>query len=201
MYITVQLYWRFYNKDIKNREMVEMIKWLRENKIAAVLLVIVRIYVGWEWINAGWHKLTGGFDASGFLKGAVAKPVMDKATGELVYPNFIAFLNHFAIPNAKLFNILIPLGEFLVGLGLILGCLTAAAAFFGLLMNFMFVYAGTVSTNPWMIMLGVFIVVAGANAGKFGADYFVLPYLRKVFGKLFNRGAVNRGKGNTAVKF
>ncbi|MNR32760.1 hypothetical protein D3C85_1503750 [compost metagenome] len=68
-------------------------------------------------------------------------------------------------------------------------------------MNFMFVYAGTVSTNPWMIMLGVFIVVAGANAGKFGADYFVLPYLRKVFGKLFNRGAVNRGKGNTVVKF
>lgn len=174
-----------------------MIKWLRENKVAAILLVLVRVYLGWEWLSAGWHKLTGGFDATGFLKGAVGNPVMDKATGELVYPNFIAFLNHFAIPNAKIFNVLIPLGEFLVGLGLILGCLTATAAFFGLMMNFMFLYAGTVSTNPWLIMLGVFIVAAGANGGKFGADYFVLPYLRKAFGKMFNRNTGNVPKGNT----
>ncbi|WP_068619754.1 DoxX family protein [Paenibacillus tuaregi] len=172
-----------------------MVKWIRENKIAAVLLLLVRVYLGWEWMTAGWHKLTGGFDATGFLKGAVAKPVMEK-TGDLVYPNFVAFLNHFALPNAKLFNVLIPLGEFLVGLGLILGCLTATAAFFGMLMNFMFLYAGTVSTNPWLVMLGIFIVVAGANGGKFGADYFVLPYLRKVFGKMFHREAGQLPKGN-----
>jgi thiosulfate dehydrogenase (quinone) large subunit len=77
-------------------------------------------------------------------------------------------------------NFLIPWGEFLVGVGLLLGCLKTAAMFFGLLMNFMFMFAGTVSTNPWMILLGVIILAAGANAGKFGADYYVLPYLRKV---------------------
>lgn len=158
-----------------------MIKWLRENVWAAGLLALLRIYVGYQWITAGWHKLTGGFDASGFMKNAIAKPQMDKATNELIYPTFTKFLEHFALPNVSLFNILVPLGEFLIGLGLILGCLTTAAAFFGLFMNFMFLYSGTVSTNPWLVMLGGIIFMAGANAGKFGLDYYVLPLLRKLF--------------------
>jgi thiosulfate dehydrogenase [quinone] large subunit len=52
----------------------------------------------------------------------------------------------------------------------ILGSLTITAAFFGLLMNFMFVFAGTVSTNPWLMLLGLLVVVAGTNAGRFGLD-------------------------------
>ncbi|MCY9593874.1 DoxX family protein [Paenibacillus chitinolyticus] len=166
-----------------------MFNWLRTNVYAAGLMVILRFYLGYAWITGGWHKLTGGFDATGFLKGAVTKPVMDKATNELVYPTFTAFLENFALPNAKLFNVLIPLGEFLVGLGLVLGALTTAAAFFGVLMNFMFLFAGTVSTNPWMILLGVIVIAAGANAGKFGADYYILPYLRKLLRHRGDHGA------------
>lgn len=155
-------------------------KFVRENVWMAGFLTLIRLYVGWKWLDAGWHKITGGFDAGGFLKNAVAKPIADKATGELIYPTYTAFIENFALPNVKLINIMIPYGEFLVGLGLILGCLTTAAMFFGLLMNFMFMFAGTVSTNPWMILLGFIILAAGANAGKFGADYYVLPYLRKL---------------------
>ncbi len=68
--------------------------WLRENKYAAILLTLVRLYVGWKWLTAGWGKLTASkaFDASGFLQGAIAKPVLDGATKELVYPNYVAFL-------------------------------------------------------------------------------------------------------------
>ncbi len=160
-----------------------IMKWLRENRYAAGLLVLIRVYLGWKWLDAGWHKITGGFDATGFLKNAIGNPVADKATGDLIYPTFTGFLEHFALPNAKLINILIPWGEFLVGLGLIVGCLTATAAFFGLMMNFMFVFAGTVSTNPWLMLLGVIVLAAGANGGKFGLDHFVLPYLRKLFAK------------------
>lgn len=160
-----------------------LFKWLRENKYAAGLLLLIRVYLGWEWMSAGWHKLQGGFDASGFLKAAVGSPVVDKGTNELVYPTFTAFVEHFALPNAKIINFAIPLGEFLVGLGLILGALTTIAAFFGLLMNFMFMFAGTVSTNPWMMLIGMIILVAGANAGKFGLDLIVMPYVRKLFNK------------------
>lgn len=156
-------------------------RWLRENAVASVLLLIARLYLGLKWFEAGWHKLTGGFDASGFLKNAIAKPVLDSQTKEPLYPGFVSFLDHFALPNAKLFNILIPYGETLVGLGLILGTLTAAAAFFGLLMNFMFLFAGTVSSNPLMILLGFIVLLGSSNAGRYGGDYFVLPYLRRLF--------------------
>ncbi|MGG0720588.1 Crp/Fnr family transcriptional regulator, partial [Robertmurraya massiliosenegalensis] len=44
-------------------------KLLRENNIVAGILTVVRIYLGWAWMSAGWGKLTGGFDAAGFLKG------------------------------------------------------------------------------------------------------------------------------------
>ena len=50
-------------------------KLLRENKIVAGILTVLRLYLGYEWMTAGYHKLTGGFDASGFLKGAIANPV------------------------------------------------------------------------------------------------------------------------------
>ncbi|WP_410515052.1 DoxX family protein [Paenibacillus sp. BR2-3] len=157
-------------------------RFLRENVFAAGALALLRLWVGWQWLDAGWGKLTGdkAFDASGFLNNAVSKPVVDRATNELIYPNFTSFIENFALPNVKLFNFAIPLGEFLIGLGLILGVLTTAAAFFGLLMNFMFMFAGTVSSNPWLILLGMIILVAGANAGKFGGDFYVLPFLRKI---------------------
>ena len=127
------------------------------------MVVWVRLLLGYHWLTAGWHKITGDkpFDATGFLKGAIANPVADKTTGEAVYPTYLAFLEHFALPNVKLINILIPWGELLVGLGLILGTLTVTAAFFGLLMNFMFVFAGTVSTNPWLMLLGMLVMALG----------------------------------------
>ncbi len=156
-----------------------MLAWLRNNKYVAMLMVVVRVYLGYQWMVGGWHKLTGGFDATGFLTNAINNPVADKTTNELVYPNFVYFIEHFAIPNVKLFNILIPIGEFLVGAGLILGGLTAAAAFFGLLMNFMFMFAGTLNTNPWLVLLGGVVLVAGTNAGRYGLDYYLLPLLRK----------------------
>src|SRR4051794_38866740 len=137
-----------------------MLKFWREHKIAGILVTIVRFIAGYAWITAGWHKLTGAtpFDATGFLKAAVNNPVMDKATGAAVYPTYIAFLENFALPNIKIINFAIPLGEFLVGLGLILGTLTVTAAFFGALMNFMFMFAGTVSTNPWLLLLGLIVI-------------------------------------------
>ncbi|CAM3648193.1 DoxX family protein [Aeromicrobium ponti] len=158
------------------------VKWLRENQIAAALLTVIRLYLGYSWLTAGYHKVVDGFDASGFLQGAVAK-----ATGDhpAVQSWWATFLEGIAIPNAELFSFLVAWGELLVGLGLILGCLTTAAAFFGIIMNFAFLFSGTVSTNAQMVLLTIFILVAGYNAGKFGLDRYVAPFLRKLFkGKL-----------------
>jgi thiosulfate dehydrogenase [quinone] large subunit len=153
-------------------------KFLRENKISAAILTVLRLYLGYAWLTAGFHKLTGGFDASGFLKGAIANPVKGP-DGSVVYGWFVDFLQHFALPNAHIFNTIVPLGEFLVGLGLILGCLTTTAMFFGLVMNFSYMFAGTISTNPMDILIGVIIIAAGYNAGRIGLDRWVIPFIRK----------------------
>lgn len=52
-----------------------IVKFLRESITAAGLLLLIRLYLGYSWLTSGWGKLSGGFDASGFLKGAVANPV------------------------------------------------------------------------------------------------------------------------------
>jgi thiosulfate dehydrogenase (quinone) large subunit len=151
------------------------VKFLRESIIAASILLILRLYLGYSWLTSGWGKISGGFDASGFLQGAVTKPV--KGPNGVVYGWWASFLESFAIPNIGIFNVLIPWGEFLVGLGLILGCLTTAAALFGVIMNFSFLISGTISHNPTDILMGILIMVAGYNAGRFGLDYFIMRRL------------------------
>lgn len=173
-----------------------MMKFLRENKYAAAIMLILRVYLGWSWLTAGWGKLTGGFDATGYLNNVVANPV--NKGGEIIYPTYTKFIETFAIPNVKVINFLIPVGEFLVGLGLILGALTVAATFFGLLMNFMFLFAGTVSTNPWMVLIGGIIFMAGTNAGRFGVDYYLMPLLRKLF--TFKKDKKGKKDEGAAVK-
>ncbi|WP_462408658.1 DoxX family membrane protein [Neobacillus sp. Marseille-QA0830] len=151
---------------------------LRENKVSAIILTVLRLYLGYTWFTAGFHKLTGGFDASGFLKGAIANPVKGPE-GDVLFGWYVKFLDGFALPNVDLFNFIVPWGELLIGLGLILGCLTTAAMFFGLVMNFAFFLAGTVSSNPKDIFLGFIILTAGYNAGRIGLDRWVIPFIRK----------------------
>ena len=168
-----------------------VMNFLRNNQIAAGLLAVLRVYLGWSWLSAGWKKVTGDpFNAGGYLNGAVNNPVV--SNGEVVYPTYLAFLEKFAIPNAEIFSFMVAWGEVLVGLGLILGVLTTYAAFFGVVMNFAFMFAGTVSSNPWMILLSIFILVAGYNAGRFGGDRWVMPYLKNLIFK-------NKGKDSKKI--
>lgn len=168
-------------------------KFLRENKIAAAILTVLRLYLGYSWFTAGFHKLTGGFDAAGYLKGAIANPVKGP-DGAVVFGWYVDFLKHFALPNVDAFNFIVPWGEVLIGIGLILGCLTTTAMFFGLVMNFSFFLAGTVSHNPSDIFLGFIILTAGYNAGKIGLDRWVIPFIKKM-----SRKETLTGKNKAAV--
>ncbi|MFC0562142.1 DoxX family protein [Halalkalibacter alkalisediminis] len=162
-------------------------QFFRENKYMAGVWLFLRVYLGWSWLTAGWGKVTGEFNAGGFLQGSVANPVMKGEAA--LYPNYIAFLENFAIPNSEIISFMVAWGEVLVGLGLILGVLTSAAAFFGVVMNMSFLFAGTISTNPWMILISMFILVAGANAGRYGGDRWVLPYVKQMlFENRLNQG-------------
>ena len=159
-----------------------IVKWLRESKISAGILLVFRVILGYTFLTAGFHKLSAGFDASGFLKGAIANPVKGPE-GDILYSWYVSFLKGFALPNVDIFNTIVPMGEFLIGIGLILGTLTTAAAFFALVMNFSFMLAGTVSSNPQDVFLGGIILFSGYNAGRYGLDRWGIPYIREMFFK------------------
>jgi thiosulfate dehydrogenase (quinone) large subunit len=157
--------------------------------------LIVRLYVGWQWLVAGIHKLTGysidfttfgkhagnswiftdhlGAPISGFLQGAITPAnIANPATGWYVW-----FVQHIALPWAGFFAYAVTFGEILVGLGLIFGVLTGIAAFFGLFMNLNFMMAGAISINPIIGGLALFIMLAWRVAGYYGGDRYLLPLL------------------------
>lgn len=148
---------------------------------AGLIWLVVRLYLGYAWITAGWKKVTSetwtgdkaGTSLEGFVKGALAKA----ADGKDVTGWYANFLEHFVLPNAKLFSYMVAFGEVLVGLGLIVGLLTGIAAFFGAIMNVSFLFAGTLSTNPLLFILATWLVLAWKNAGWYGLDRWALPFL------------------------
>ncbi|HLQ97650.1 MAG TPA: DoxX family protein [Candidatus Dormibacteraeota bacterium] len=152
-----------------------IMNFIRNNKIFAGVLAFIRVYIGYQWITAGWGKVTSGFDASGFIQGAIANAGGENPTVQAWWG---AFLEAFALPNAGMFSFMVAWGEVLVGLALILGIFTNFAALMGLTMNFAFLFSGTVSTNAQMVVLTMFVLVAGFNAGRYGLDRWVIPFIK-----------------------
>lgn len=148
---------------------------------SAWIWLIIRLYLGYEWLMAGIKKVTSdawtgknaGVAVEGFMKGALAKA----EEGKDVAGWYASFLETAVLPNAKIFSYMVAYGEVLVGLGLILGLLTGIAAFFGGVMNASFLFAGTVSTNPLLFILATWLVLAWKVAGWYGLDRWALPLL------------------------
>jgi thiosulfate dehydrogenase [quinone] large subunit len=86
-------------------------------------------------------------------------------------------LENLVLPNAAFWSYLVAWGELLVGIALILGIFTGIAAFFGSFMNLNYLLSGTVSTNPILFMVALFIILAWRTAGWWGLDRWILTTL------------------------
>ena len=148
----------------------------------AWLFAIVRIYLGYQWVTASWHKLTGGgwIDGGAALKGFWANSLKISDTGKsaIAYDWYRSFLQ-FMFDNQwyTWFAPLVAYGEFLVGVGLILGAFVGIAAFFGAFLNWNFLMAGAASTNGMLFALAIVLILAWKVAGWYGLDRFLLPLL------------------------
>jgi thiosulfate dehydrogenase [quinone] large subunit len=153
------------------------------NAYLAVLWLPIRFFVGQEWLIAGEHKvradawMDGGTALQGYWTGATA---VNPETGasRITYGWFNDFITYM-LDNEwyTWFAKLVAVGEVLVGLGLIFGALVGIAAFFGTVLNFNFMLAGTVSSNPVLFALTVFLVLGWKVAGFLGLDRYLLPLL------------------------
>ncbi|HVM76851.1 MAG TPA: TQO small subunit DoxD [Candidatus Paceibacterota bacterium] len=144
------------------------------------LWLVVRLYVGYEWLVAGWDKIVSpawagpqaGAALKGFLNGA-----LQQTTG--AHPNvagwYAAFLSAVVLPHAMFFANLVSFGELAVGAALILGVFTGIASFFGAFMNVNYLFAGALSVNPLLLLLEIFLILAWRTAGWIGLDRWLLP--------------------------
>jgi thiosulfate dehydrogenase (quinone) large subunit len=144
--------------------------------------LLVRIYTGWQWLDAGigkfsnpaWTGSSAGSALTGFVNGAISKSAGDTPTVDSTYASF---LQAFVLPHAAFWSWAVVIGETAIGLGLIVGCLTGVAAFFGGLLNVNYLFAGTLSTNPLLFVLATWLVLAWRVAGWWGVDRWLLPLL------------------------
>jgi thiosulfate dehydrogenase [quinone] large subunit len=137
----------------------------------AYWLVIMRFSVGWWMLHAGMDKIWAWpFDAGWFVGG--------QAAGTSLGPFVTLFDSGILLTFT---NWAVPLGQFFIGLGLILGVLTRLASFFGAILM-MFFYFINGETGAWAhgVITGEFLgivifgMIATLGAGKIlGVDAYL----------------------------
>lgn len=153
-------------------------------KLTGYWVVFIRLLVGWWFLHEGLNKYAtpGAFSAGWFLE----------KTGTIVSP----VLNAFAGGTTEAaVNIVVPIGELLIGLGLILGALTRTAAFFGAVMMFFLYFGGEHwrrgLVNGDLLGLVLFVTIIIVGAGRvWGVDAYLeksdlvhaRPWLRYLLG-------------------
>lgn len=166
-------------KTLHEQLRIPLTQFLFTNTKLSALWLVIRVYVGWQWLAAGWDKIHSpawtGSEAGSALHGFVNN-ALQKTSGP--HPDvqswYAVFLDTFVNHHTVLFSYLVSYGELLVGVALILGMFTAVAAFFGAFMNINYLLAGTVSINPVLLILEFLLLLTWRTAGWLGLDRYIL---------------------------
>jgi len=158
------------------------ISWLMNSPRAAWIWLVLRVWLGYQWIDASLHKISNPAwtETGAALKGFWSSIVVIPAEGRPPitfdwYRNFIQ-----AMLDAEAYTWFAPLvayGELIIGIALILGAFTGLFAFFGAFMNWNFMMAGSASTNPMLFIIALGLIVAWKVSGYIGLDYFLLRWI------------------------
>jgi thiosulfate dehydrogenase [quinone] large subunit len=156
------------------------IQTLFNDRRMAPLWLILRVWLGYKWVDAALHKISNPawVQTGEALKGFWTNQVLVPEAGNPAitfewYRDFIQFM--LDVEAYTWFAKLVAYGELLIGIALILGIFTGIAALFGGFMNWNFMMAGTASSNPLLFVVALGIVMAWKIAGYIGLDYFLLP--------------------------
>jgi thiosulfate dehydrogenase [quinone] large subunit len=170
-------------------------RFLFNNSRAGLFWLPIRLFVGFEWFEAGWHKFTGTgwLDGGGALLGYWnnAVKIPEQGAPSITFEWYRDFLQLLIDNHANgWFAFLIVFGEMAVGLAILFGALTGVAAFFGALMNMSFLLAGSASVNPVLFTFAIGLMLAWKVAGFYGLDRYLLPALGAPWrpGSLFAHG-------------
>ncbi|MAS34503.1 MAG: DoxX family protein [Anaerolineaceae bacterium] len=175
---------------LKNRVIEEpgIVKDLFNNPRYAIIWLVVRVWLGWQWIEAASHKIGNpawtetGDALKGYWTNAVVVPESGRAA--ISFDWYRSFIQGMLDAEAYTwFAKVVAYGELLIGIALIVGMFVGIAAFFGGFMNWNFMMAGSASTNPLLFVAAVALILAWKVAGYIGADYFLLSALGTPWGR------------------
>ncbi len=179
----------YLNRAFQKKELHDpgFIRSIFSNTWLAPLWLVARVYLGYQCILAGSHKVWGderwiarsgpdGLGLKAFWDRAIAVPAQGSPAIKYDwYRDFLDFmLRHEAY---QWFSWVIALGEVTVGVMLIVGAFTGLAALAGATMNFNFMLAGAASTNPVLFILAILVLLGWKVAGWIGVDRWLLPAL------------------------
>jgi len=194
-----------YQRAFQKRELHDpgILKMVFSNTYLAPLWALARLYLGYQWLLAGSHKLWGserwiavdGPDGVPLMKfWQNATKVNATGTGAIKYDWYRDFLVYMTDNGwYHWFAWVIAIGEVAVGVMLIVGVFTGFAALAGATMNFNFLLAGSASTNPILFILAVLVMFGWKVSGWIGLDRWVLPAL----GTPWEPGSALRGLRRT----
>ncbi|MBK8834100.1 MAG: DoxX family membrane protein [Anaerolineae bacterium] len=154
-------------------------KFLFSDRRMAIFWVVVRVLIAIDWINAGIHKVEdpawlNGSAIKAFWARIVVIPAAP-ASPTIKFDWYRVFINGLLNSGSHTwFGPLVAWGELLIGIALLIGAFTGIAAFFGALLNWNFIMAGSASTNGLLLIAAVGIMLAWKIAGYIGADFFLL---------------------------
>ncbi len=156
---------------------------------ASIVWLVVRLYLGYEWLVAGWDKVTsdawmsGGAALQGFAGGAVENGTAGDHPA-VAYGWYVTFLEWIRDSAHTWMAPLVAVGEVMIGLALLAGAFVGVAAFLGVVLNFSFVFAGSAGVNPLFLVLGLLLMLAWRNAGWYGLDRWLLPMVGTPAGRM-----------------
>ncbi len=158
-------------------------RYLFSNTQAGLFWLPIRLFLGFSWIEASWHKITGtgwldgGSALAGYWQAAVKIPEAP-ARPAISFEWYRDFLNVLLTGHHETwFAWVVTFGEMAIGIALIVGALVGIAAFFGATMNMSFLLAGSASTNPIMFAMAIGLILGWKVAGYYGLDRYLLPFL------------------------
>jgi thiosulfate dehydrogenase [quinone] large subunit len=157
-------------------------QWFFRSRTASWLWLVVRVYLGYQWLNAGYQKIWGAergffwFGGGAGVKYFALAGVTGSTAGKggASYGWWAAFLHNFVMPNASWIAKFIAISEVFIGVALILGLFTGATALAALSLNVIYMFTGSAGVNPAFAVMSVFLILAWRNAGSIGIDRYVL---------------------------
>lgn len=145
-----------------------------QNKTWLGYLALVRILVGVQFFIVGWPKLTGGRFLTRNGEGLADELLRGAPKDYLTWHR--EFITGFVVPHAHFFSYLVAIGEVLIAISLITGCLVRISSLFAAFHNANIYFAvaiaaGGATMNYDRLLVLLQLVFVASSAGRvFGVD-------------------------------